>query len=82
MRLVAASLQPRELDDLAAAPSVRSFVPKVRIGLAASPEQAARVVAANQDIAGSGQVGGARIFASLIKRDARIGTGGIDRAAL
>jgi hypothetical protein len=48
MRLVAPYLQPFALGDFAAAPSILSLVPKVRIDLSAASAQAAEFTAATQ----------------------------------
>jgi len=48
MRLVAPNLQPFALGDVAAAPSILSLVPKVRIDPPAASAQAAKFTAATQ----------------------------------
>jgi ammonium transporter, Amt family len=70
MRLVAANLQPSKLDDLAAAPSAPSLVPKVRsiLPVRARPCES---IAALQDTAGTGQAGDAgRLVTSVVERQA------------
>ena len=59
-----------------------NFVPKVRIDLVVTSEQADRVISAIQDAARTGEVGDGKIFVSPVERAVRIRTGEADEAAV
>jgi len=59
-----------------------SFVPKVRMDLVVTSEQADKVVAAIRETANTGQVGDGKVFVSSIERTVRIRTGETDEAAV
>ncbi len=59
-----------------------NFVPKVRIDVVVTSEQADKVVAAIQETAKTGQIGDGKIFVSPIDRTVRIRTGETDEAAV
>jgi nitrogen regulatory protein PII len=59
-----------------------NFVPKVRIDLVVTSEQADRVIAAIQNAARTGEVGDGKIFVSPVERAVRIRTGETDEAAV
>jgi nitrogen regulatory protein P-II 2 len=58
-----------------------NFVPKLRIDLVVTSEQADRVIAAIQNAARTGEVGDGKIFVSPVERAVRIRTGETDEAA-
>jgi nitrogen regulatory protein PII len=59
-----------------------NFVPKLRIDLVVTSEQADRVIAAIQNAARTGEVGDGKIFVSPVERAVRIRTGETDEAAV
>ncbi len=59
-----------------------NFVPKIRIDLVVTSEQADRVIAAIQNTTRTGEVGDGKIFVSPVERAVRIRTGETDEAAL
>jgi nitrogen regulatory protein P-II 1 len=81
MRLIAANLQPRQLDDFTVASSIPSSVPKVRIDLVAATKAGGQFMAGIQDSARTGQDGDGNILVSPIERAVRIRTGEIEKLA-
>ncbi len=59
-----------------------NFVPKIRIDLVVTSEQADKVIATIQNTARTGAVGDGKIFVSLVERAVRVRTGETDEAAL
>jgi len=61
---------------------VVDFLPKIKLKIAVSNEQAARVVEAISKAAGTGKIGDGKLFVYDLERVVRIRTGELDQDAL
>ena len=61
---------------------VVDFLPKVKLEVAVTEEQAEQVVEAIVKAAGTGKIGDGKVFVYDLERVVRIRTGGLDAAAL